>query len=182
MKKYKNANEAFINLYNNINNDGIIYKNTKSLFNIGFYIENPIDNEITEPIRKWKKSYAEYEWKWYLSKNRSIKKIKKIAKIWDTMHNGNNKVMSNYGWQWNRKNQIDYIINELKRDRFSRRACITIYDGKEHLKYKYDTPCTLNINFYILNDKLNMNILMRSNDIHFTDFVMINIVLVNFLK
>jgi len=81
------------------------------------------------------------------------------------MHDGDNLVNSNYGYQWNRGKQIEYIVSELTRNPFSRRAVITIYDGKEHKEYAFDTPCTLNIVFNITYGKLNMSVLMRSNDL-----------------
>jgi thymidylate synthase len=135
------------------------------MLNQGFYINNPIDNEINTDWRKWKKDYAEIEWEWYLSKNRNVSELKKIAKIWDKMHNGDDIVNSNYGYQWNRGNQIDFIVNELTKNPYSRRAFVTIYDGKEHESHSFDTPCTLNISFNITYGKLNMNVLMRSNDL-----------------
>lgn len=165
--EFNNSQEAFEFFYDKINNEGISIDNTKSLLNIGFYIKNPLDNEINTLFRKWKKSYAEIEWQWYLSKNRNISKLKQYAKLWDKMHNGNNIVNSNYGYQWNRNNQIEFIINELKKNPNTRRSVITIYDGKEHKKHIYDTPCTLNIVFNITNNKLNMTVLMRSNDLWF---------------
>lgn len=165
--EFNNSQEAFEFFYDKINNEGISIDNTKSLLNIGFYIKNPLDNEINTLFRKWKKSYAEIEWQWYLSKNRNISKLKQYAKLWDKMHNGNNIVNSNYGYQWNRNNQIEFIISELKKNPNTRRSVITIYDGKEHKKHIYDTPCTLNIVFNITNNKLNMTVLMRSNDLWF---------------
>lgn len=167
LNRFNNAQEAFEKIYNFINSKGILYDNTKSLFNVGFFIDNPIDNEINTIGRNWKKDYAEYEWNWYLSGNRSVSEIKKIAKIWDKMHNGDDLVNSNYGYQWLRNNQIEYIINELKQNKHSRRAVISIYDGKEHEEYKYDTPCTLSVGFNIINNKLNMSVYMRSNDAWF---------------
>ena len=167
MKKFKNAQKAFEYYYELISKKGIDFDGTKALFNIGFYITNPIDNEIHTKWRKWKKDYAEYEWKWYLSKDRSVEKIKEKAKIWDKMHNGDNIVNSNYGYQWSRNNQIYYVIEELKRKQTSRRAVLTIYDAKDHLEYTYDTPCTLNVSFSILENKLNMCVIMRSNDLYF---------------
>jgi thymidylate synthase len=167
MKKFKNAQKAFEYYYKLISKKGIDYDDTKALFNVGFYIENPMDNEINTKWRKWKKDYAEYEWEWYLSKDNSVEKIKEKAKIWDKMHNGNNIVNSNYGYQWSRNNQLDYVINELKRKDSTRRAVLTIYDAKEHTEYAKDTPCTLNISFNIINNKLNMNVLMRSNDLYY---------------
>jgi hypothetical protein len=44
------------------------YSDTKTLFNIGFYIENPLDNKIKTEFRKWNEDYAEFEWQWYLCK------------------------------------------------------------------------------------------------------------------
>lgn len=165
MKEFNNAQEAFEYYYNLLDNEGIISDNTKMLYNVGFNILNPLDNEINTPYRKWNKSYADIEWEWYLSGNRSVEEIKKIAKIWDKMHSGDNIVNSNYGYQWMRNNQIGYVINELKRNKNSRRAAISIYDGKEHEDYKYDTPCTMSLVFYIENNKLRMSVYMRSNDL-----------------
>jgi thymidylate synthase len=164
---FNNANDAFIYFYNKINFEGEIKNNTKKLNNIGFYISNPLDNLIKAEFRKWKIEYAKYEWDWYLSKNRSVADIKKIAKIWDKMHGGDDLVWSNYGWQWDRNNQLKNVIEILNKDKNTRRAVISIYDGKEIENYKYDTPCTLNIVFSIDNDLLNMTVIMRSNDLWF---------------
>ena len=77
----------------------------------------------------------------------SVEEIKQKAKIWDSMHSGDNIVNSNYGWQWNRNNQLEKIIDKLYVNKDSRQAFITIYDGKEIDQYSFDTPCTLNIGF-----------------------------------
>jgi len=167
LNKFHNAEKAFEYYYFLINHLGLEVGNTKMLHNVGFEISNPVDNDIKTPWRKFNKQYAEYEFNWYLSKNRSVENIKQKAKIWDTMHNGDNIVNSNYGWQWSRNNQLDYVISELERDNNSRRAVLTIYDGKEHDQYKYDTPCTLSIVFCIQDNKLCMTVTMRSNDLVF---------------
>ena len=165
--EFKTAQEAFEYYYKLINSKGHVLENTKFIQNEGFYILEPLNNKILTNFRNWSNTYAEIEWEWYLSKNRSVEQIKQKAKIWDTMHNGNNIVNSNYGYQWSRNEQIMYVINELKRNENSRRAIITIYDGKEHRDYNRDTPCTLNIVFNITHRKLNMSVLMRSNDLWF---------------
>lgn len=161
------AEDAFENLYNLILKNGRKIQNTKALTNIGFYILNPKQRSIKTPWRKWKPDYAELEWNWYLSGNRSVSEIKKHAKIWDKMHNGDYLVNSNYGFQWMRGDQLTFVINELKNNEESRRAVITIYDGKENKDHKFDTPCTLDIVFSISFNKLNMTVLMRSNDLWF---------------
>ena len=55
----------------------------------------------------------------------------------------------------------------LKANPKTRQATVSIYDGKEisNGTYQYDTPCTYAIQFTILNDKLNMCVTMRSNDL-----------------
>jgi len=165
MKKYNNANEAFEILFKEISENGMLKEGTKALHNVCFEIQNPLDNNISNEKRKWNKDYAELEWQWYLSKDRSVEKIKERAKIWDTMHTGDNIVNSNYGWQWARNEQLDKVVRMLVQNPFTRRAVLSIYDGKEIDTYSKDTPCTYAVQFTILDNKLNMAVLMRSNDL-----------------
>ena len=74
-------------------------------------------------------------------------------------------VNSNYGYQWERNAQLDMIVEMLKHNKDTRQACISIYDGKEITNYAYDTPCTYAVQFTVLDDKLNMSVVMRSNDL-----------------
>ena len=83
------------------------------------------------------------------------------------MADDDGKVRSNYGWQWQRKNQIDKIVKLLKNQPDTRKASISIYDAKEFDTYSNDTPCTYAVNFTILNNVLNMSVVMRSNDLWF---------------
>lgn len=77
--KFNSANDAFEYLYNEINEKGVIYSYGKTLFNVGFYLENPLNNFIFSKKRKWKIEYAQKEWEWYLSKNPNGDEISKIA-------------------------------------------------------------------------------------------------------
>ena len=165
--RFKNAQEAFISIYNEINSNGEDGSGTKYLFNIGFYIDNPMDNSILVDNRNWNENYAEYEWQWYLSGNRSAIDIAKRAKIWTKCMDVNGNVNSNYGYQWNRGEQLTYVVNELKSNPNSRRASISIYDAKDRWNFDNDTPCTYAVNFNIVDSKLNMSVMMRSNDIWF---------------
>lgn len=162
-----NADEAFVELYDAINSQPISENDTRRILNVCIKILHPENNLIKTEFRGWSKTYAEREWQWYLSKNRSVEDIKKYAKIWDNMHSGDNIVNSNYGYLWDENNQIDKIIQQLKENKTSRQAWITLYDGKRKDEYKYDTPCTLNIGFNIDKGLLNMSVLMRSNDLWF---------------
>jgi len=164
--KFSNAQKAFEHFYNYVCINGQEFANTKTLFNIGFYIENPLDNTINSSFRNWNSNYAEYEWQWYLSGNPNGEEISKKAIIWKNHMDKNGDVRSNYGWQWNRKDQLTKIIEKLKIPD-NRQAVISFYDGKEIDTYKYDTPCTMSVHFQIINNKLCMTVNMRSNDLWF---------------
>lgn len=167
--EFKNANDAYEYLYNEIISKGIDFDNTKALFNVGFTLNNPMDNIITNQDRKFNVEYTKAEWKWYLSGDRSINKLGqiygKIPVIWKRMANNNGDVNSNYGYQWERNNQLDKVVAILRENPSTRRAAISIYDGKEINDYNRDTPCTYAVQFTILNGKLNMSVYMRSNDL-----------------
>ena len=168
-KVFRNANEAYEYIHDRILQEGIEFGDTKALFNVGFYITNPCDRKIINKERNWKEDYAEAEWQWYLSGNQNISKLGdiygKIPEIWKRMADANGDVNSNYGWQWNRNYQIDYVINLLENEKDTRQAAITILDTKEHDKFTFDTPCTYAIQFTILHDRLDMCVTMRSNDL-----------------
>ena len=81
------------------------------------------------------------------------------------MADSKGNVMSNYGWQMYRNDQLDYVIAKLRNEKDTRHAAISIYDCKEHKFYSKDTPCTYAIQFTIVDNRLNMAVLMRSNDL-----------------
>jgi len=168
---FENANEAFKYYKKLIIEHGVEFDDTKALFNVGFYIEKPMSNLIEDQDRDWKWDYAEAEWQWYLSGDKNIKKLGelygKVPEIWKRMADKDGDVNSNYGWQWQRDNQLSNIIAMLKTNPKTRQAAISIYDAKEvnwgH--YIHDTPCTYAVQFTILDGYLNMCVTMRSNDL-----------------
>ena len=166
---FDNANQAFNYYWKFIKNNGIDFDNTKAIFNCGFLINNPEDNYIKNKKRNWNIKYAQAEWDWYLSEDPCIDTLKKIygkiPPIWEKMADNFRMVRSNYGWQWSRGGQLDYIVNKLKNKHNTRHATISIYDGKENHNYTYDTPCTYAVQFTIIDNKLNMSVYMRSNDL-----------------
>ena len=167
--KFKNADEAFNFYYGVIPYEGERFDNTFAMFNQGFTIENPLDRMITNEARNFNVEYAEAEWQWYLSGDPSIQKLGeiygKVPQIWKRMADSLGNVRSNYGWQWQRNHQIDKVVAMLKSNPETRQAAISIYDGKEIDTYRNDTPCTYAVQFTVLDNKLNMSVYMRSNDL-----------------
>ena len=168
-KKFRNANEAYEYLHDRIIQDGVDFAGTKALFNVGFYITDPMDNKIINKERNWKLDYAEAEWQWYLKGIPYVFELGniygKIPEIWKRMADDSGRVNSNYGYQWNREEQLSKVISMLKANPNTRQATISIYDGKEINKYANDTPCTYAVQFTILHGRLDMCVTMRSNDL-----------------
>ena len=167
--KFRTANEAYAYLHDRILLDGVPFNGTKALFNVGFYITEPENRDIINMERKWNKEYAEAEWQWYLSGSPNLSVLGdiygKVPAIWQRMGDLFGKVRSNYGWQWRREDQLEAVIAKLIDNPNTRQACISIYDGKEIDSYAFDTPCTYAVQFTILDNKLDMCVTMRSNDL-----------------
>ena len=69
-----------------------------------------------------------------------------------------------YGTRTN--GQYDSVIQKLKADTDSRQAVVTLWDPtKDNAIGKRDYPCTVMHQFRIRNNKLNMSVYMRSNDV-----------------
>jgi len=164
--KFKNANEAFKQLYLEAMSIGKDFSGTKALFNKSFTLDNPMQMIITEPERKFNIDYVEYEWHWYLTGNRDASEISERAKIWKNMMvPGTTEVNSNYGYFWNKNGQLDRAIQELKSNPNSRRAMVVHYDINELERYAADTPCNVVLNFTIVDGKLNLTVFARSIDL-----------------
>jgi len=168
-KVFRNANEAYEYIHDRILQDGVEFGDTKALFNVGFYITDPKDRKIVNKEREWKEDYAEAEWQWYLTGDPKVSTLGeiygKVPEIWKRMADVNGKVNSNYGYQWERNQQLDYVLGLLRTQPDTRQACVSIYDAKEWECYTHDTPCTYAIQFTIVNNRLDMCVTMRSNDL-----------------
>lgn len=163
---FKNPTKAFERMYKQIMQNGKEYAGTKALFNVSFTIESVVEKEIKTEKRKFNKEYAEYEWQWYLKGDRDAIEISERAKIWKQMIvPGTSEVNSNYGYFWNKNSQLSRIIEDLRKNKETRKAIIVHYDINEISRYKYDMPCNNVLNFYIDDNKLNLTVFARSIDL-----------------
>tara|TARA_R110000782_G_scaffold8876_5_gene28671 strand:+ start:6469 stop:7539 length:1071 start_codon:yes stop_codon:yes gene_type:complete len=73
-----------------------------------------------------------------------------------------------YGYRWRnffKKDQLDIIAKRLKNDHTDRRCVLSMWDCDNDLdKDTLDTPCNTHIYFKIRDNKLNMTVCCRSND------------------
>lgn len=62
--------------------------------------------------------------------------------------------------------QYDHVVDKLKEDPDTRQAVVTIWNPEfDNKPRKRDYPCTVLHQFRIRNNKLNMSVYMRSNDV-----------------
>lgn len=114
--------------------------------------------------------YLEKELDFYASGSRQLEDAVKMSKFWSKCSDDGKTINSNYGFLlFHDKNkhgftQFEHAINCLRNNPDSKKAVMTLY-SKEHAYISNDNPCTLIINLYIQGDALNMQVIMRSNDL-----------------
>jgi len=175
MQTYKDLNEAFVKSLQVLGDNHSLVNSRGSLQREILWhsikIEDPTALSIQVPARKFKPSYGTTEWLWYLSEDKNVRNIGKLAGIWQRIADDINEVESNYGyWIHGLKNgktgqtQWQWVIEELLKDRDSRRASITINHSHHKGQNNADYPCTQYIHFFIRDRRLHLGVHMRSND------------------
>lgn len=127
------------------------------------YQLDPYERFASYPSRKLNLGYIQTELRWYLRGDLADLSICDHAKIWQACVT-DDRLNSNYGHYVFQQGGLDFVVDELRRDRDSRRACITIL-AQEHLyDGNRDVPCTAYLNFRVRAGKLNLSVHMRSQD------------------
>lgn len=115
--------------------------------------------------RKMKIGYAKHEWIWKLSGDRFDDSIKNHASAWADLKDTDGGYNSNYGqYFFGQQNGFRWVVEELIRDRDSRRAVIPLLNQTHLRTNNPDHVCTESVSFRIRDGALNMSVNMRSND------------------
>ena len=147
-----------------------IVGNTKEINNAIMIVHNPTLKDLYFPNRKISEKYSNAELEWYWSGDNSCENIGKFAKMWLALTDDGKTNNSAYGYILEKKygfDQIQQIIELLKKDINSRRAVLNISDPSINRITTKDMQCTIAIQFLVRNNKLEETIYMRSNDIYF---------------
>jgi thymidylate synthase len=113
--------------------------------------------------RKFSLGYVKREFLWYLRGNLADLSIGEHAKLWNSLV-VDGKLNSNYGYYMFKRGGVDWVVDELTRDRDSRRAVFTILDHTHAKVETKDFPCTYGMGFRIRDNRLNATVRMRSCD------------------
>jgi thymidylate synthase len=141
--------------------------------------------DLTEgfPLLTTKKMYWKsllHEVLWYLSGENHIRNLRQHTKIWDAWADENGVLETAYGNYWrhfpsakkdNNGNwivkeidQIQYVIDEIKRNPNSRRLVISAWEPGNATTSKLP-PCHYTFVFNVSDGKLNCHLTQRSGDI-----------------
>ena len=144
---------------------------TKELIKPQLIVQNPELCVIINPARNFSLKYLNAEMKWYMSKEKSIDKIKDYASMWSKIADKHGNVNSNYGeivfQQYldnYRGSQFDWVNNQLWDDKDSRQAIIN-FNQPKHKSDTKDFVCTIATQYLIRDNKLISTTDMRSNDL-----------------
>lgn len=117
---------------------------------------------------------------WYLSGENHIRNLRQHTKIWDAWADEEGNLETAYGYYWRKfpsaqKNkegqwevhevdQIKYVIDQLKKNPYSRRLVVTAWEPGNATTSKLP-PCHYSFAFNVSDGKLNCHLTQRSGDI-----------------
>jgi len=181
MLTYENFTECYLDLLQHVFTNPDFESSPrgqkiKEKLGVTFRINNPRHRLPTVVGRDFSTSYMVAELLWYLSGNNRTEWISRYSSFWKNISDDGETANSAYGARLffpnekianGRFAQYDYVIDELKKDRDSRRAVMHIRVPSDSLDAKLDMPCTLSLQFFIRDEKMHMVTSMRSSDLIF---------------
>ena len=111
--------------------------------------------------------YLAGEFAWYMQRDTDIDYINQFSAFWKGITNpGTNEINSNYG-RLLFGEQLQWALDSLIKDKWSRQAIAFVNRPQFQFEGNKDFVCTMYLNFWIRDNKLNMKVQMRSNDIFY---------------
>ena len=171
--KSKDANDAWIKTIKYLKKYGKESaprsKRIKEILGYNICIENPKNKIIYCPTRKMSLPYAVGEFIYYITGDNSLEFIQYYSNQFKNFTDDDKTINSAYGHRiFGYTNLIDFnqwehVKKQLKEDIDTRQAIIHLHLPNN--KKTNDELCTLTLQFIIRNNKLNLFVNMRSNDI-----------------
>lgn len=143
---------------------------TKEIINVSINIKDPYDRIVSYKTRNISLAYIIGEWLWYERASNNLSEISYYSKFWNNISDDGKTLESAYGYRlYTVKSNLglsqwDKVKTELINDIFSRRAIL--YLANENDNKSKDYPCTIALQFLIRDNKLNLIVTMRSNDLY----------------
>lgn len=148
---------------------------THEVLNGEVIVKNPIDRLAMSPGRRMNVGFAVAEWLAMMTGRDRVDFFTPHIKDYAVYSDDSIHIAGAYGpriqpggaWSIKKPNQIRALVDLLHNDLNSRRAVLSVYDGKIDLfdEKKTNTPCTMTLQFLYRDQFLHMIVSMRSADI-----------------
>lgn len=143
----------------------------KAVAGVFFKLDNSKDDAflLTTKHVAWKAAVKEMYWIYIMQSNK-VKDLQDMGvEIWTPWKKEDGSIGPAYGAAINvptfgYKNQLEYVVETLKKDPNSRRVMINLWDV-DKLHEMALTPCCYNVIFNVLDGKLYMQLNIRSSDV-----------------
>lgn len=141
----------------------------RELVNFSFKLTNPRKRMITLPMRRMSLPYAFGEWLWYLTGSNDMETMAYYGSNMKNFSDDGVTLNSAYGYRIFGKHKMtpfdqwQFVVDKLREDKDSRQAIIHLHTPNN--QPTKDEVCTLTLQFMIRNEKLDMIVNMRSNDL-----------------
>ena len=138
---------------------------------VALVIEDPLSCLYENPVRSSQFKYISAELLWYFMGRNDVEYISKFAKFWESIQNEDGTVNSAYGnLLFSTPNehgftQYHWAFESLRKDKDSRQAVMHFNLPIHQRVGNKDFVCTMYGIFQIRDNKLNLTISMRSNDV-----------------
>lgn len=129
-------------------------------------LDNPRDRIAIEPWRKMNLGFAITDALSFIVGDNLLAPLAQFVPSFSRFSTNGRTIDGSYGSRIHMCNQLENVIDLLKKNAMTRRAVISIYSGPADLLGAggLNTPCTLNLHFLVRDGKLNLKAMMRSND------------------
>ena len=135
-------------------------------------LRNPRARLLANPGRNADYGFGVGEFFWYLTGKQDVASMQYYNKRMIQFSDNGFTLNSAYGYrtrwrEFSGATQWDKVRAELLKDPDSRRAVLMIAQAEDfiHAETSKDVPCTLNLQFFVRENKLHLHTTMRSNDV-----------------
>ena len=124
----------------------------------------PWDYFTSFRARKMNIPYMKRELLWYANGDKFDDSIEQYADLWKKIKTADGSFNSNYGvYLWG-EGQLQWCIDSLTKDKYSRQAVVQLLNKSHQYEGNPDYVCTRSMQWLIRDDQLLLNVSMRSND------------------
>lgn len=139
-------------------------RQTLEILNYISEVEEPEHHCILIPSRRWNPWLALSESLWILAGRNDVAALKPYNSNISNFSDDGDVLYGAYGKRV--YDQIEPLIERLRKDTSDRRAVLSIWDTKDLTVASKDPPCNDMLFFKLRRNRLDMTVMCRSNDIH----------------